>query len=139
MGRHNPVPGYFCGPFSIPSCAVPFTFGVPLTFDITLSASAVEELQSGSPLAIPITVGSSAEFDGISNFFTDANGVEIGAQATITEVPEPASLWLVSGGGLMLLGLIFKLPGCPRINAQGQEGQSGRSVTEHESRWQIPC
>jgi len=109
FGPAQSSPQYSCGPFSFPSCAVPFTFGVPFTFDITLSASAIEELQPGSQLAIPIPVGSSASFDGISNFFTDPNGLEIGGRATITELPEPAGVLHLSVGIGALFGLaIFK-------------------------------
>jgi hypothetical protein len=97
------VPEFNCPNFFSPTCAVPFTFGVPFTFNITLTASSEEQLQAGAPVS---GFAAEAVFNGIAGF-TDLDGRRIFGEATITELPEPASVVLFGGGGLMLLGLVI--------------------------------
>jgi hypothetical protein len=103
-GPGNP-PGYFCGPHSYPSCAIPFTFNVPET--IRVSAS-VEAIYQPGPFTVGGNAGGSVVFAFDSTQVTNVIGELISGDATwmlapvriSDSVPEPGS-W-----AMMLVGLV---------------------------------
>jgi len=84
-----------------PQCDVNFTFGVPLTFEVTLAASASILANASLAPQFGTTVFSSAEFDGIGDF-RNVEGRSVAAQYNLTLLPEPSGSLLVGGGFLLL-------------------------------------
>jgi len=78
-------------------CDVSFAFGVPLTLEMTLTASASILANPSLAPQFGTTVFSSAEFDGIGDF-RNLNGRSVAAQYNITLLPEPNGSLLVGGG-----------------------------------------
>jgi hypothetical protein len=99
-----------------PQCDVSFTFGVPLTVEMTLTASASIMANPSLAPQFGTTVFSSAEFDGIGDF-RNLDGRSVAAQDSITILPEPSGLLLV-GGAFLLLFALTALKAPPRLDAR---------------------
>ena len=87
-----------------PQCDMSFTFGVPPTLEVTLTASASIMANPSLAPQFGTTVFSSAEFDAMRDF-RSLDGRSVAAQDSITLLPEPSGSLLVGVGFLLLLGL----------------------------------
>lgn len=100
----GPNPRPHCGDPS-EQCQLPFTVGVPITLDVTLTASADWGIYRNPPNNLSSAVQASASFSGIANVY-DSRGIALPAspdQVTITlnqATPEPATF------GFMALALL---------------------------------
>jgi len=108
----NVSPFFFCTPEN-PACTVQFTFGVPQTFSMTLTASAKMQANASAPKTTSdMTAHTDAEFGGLFAFRTCpiencGSGGLVCADYSLADVivPEPAS-WVLTGIPMLLLALV---------------------------------